>query len=87
MARDLAEKCDSMDTLADLLETAIEPNCPNHLRDGGVIRSGFDEEVDRLRSISKDGQSWLGEYQARQAERTGITNLKIGFNKVFGYYI
>ncbi|HUW18399.1 MAG TPA: DNA mismatch repair protein MutS [Sedimentisphaerales bacterium] len=83
----LAGRCDSMDELADLLETAIEPDCPSHLREGGVIRTGFDEQLDRLRSISKDGQSWLRNYQREQIERTGISNLKIGYNKVFGYYI
>jgi len=83
----LASKCDSMDELADLLEAAIEPQCPSHLRDGGVIRAGFSEELDRLRSISKDGQSWLRNFQKQQIERTGINNLRIGFNKVFGYYI
>jgi DNA mismatch repair protein MutS len=83
----LASRCDSMDELADLLEAAIEPHSPSHLRDGGVIRSGFSEELDRLRSISKDGQSWLRNYQKQQIERTGLNNLKIGYNKVFGYYI
>ncbi|MFQ6035541.1 MAG: DNA mismatch repair protein MutS [Sedimentisphaerales bacterium] len=83
----LAGGCDSMDELADLLEAAIEPDCPSHLRDGGVIRAGFSEELDRLRSISKDGQSWLRQYQKEQIERTKIANLKIGYNKVFGYYI
>ncbi|HIJ52357.1 MAG TPA: DNA mismatch repair protein MutS [Planctomycetes bacterium] len=83
----LAGRCDSMDELADLLEVAIEPRCPSHLRDGGVIRTGFSDELDRLRSISKDGQSWLRNYQKQQIERTGLGNLKIGFNKVFGYYI
>lgn len=83
----LTQKCDSVDELADLLACAIEPNCPSHLRDGGVIRKGFDEELDRLRSISKDGQSWLQNYQKEQSERTGIGNLKVGYNKVFGYYI
>lgn len=83
----LAERCDSMDELAELLESAVEPECPTHLRDGGVIRAGFSEELDRLRAISKDGQSWLRNYQKQQAQRTGIANLKVGFNKVFGYYI
>ena len=87
MLRQLAERCDSMDELADLLERAIEPDCPSHLRDGGVIRQGFSEELDELRSISKDGQSWLSSYQKSQVERTGIPNLKVGFNQVFGYYI
>ncbi len=83
----LAGRCDSMDELADLLDTAIKPEPPTHLRDGGVIKAGFSEELDRLRSISKDGQSWLRNYQKEQSERTGISNLKIGYNKVFGYYI
>jgi DNA mismatch repair protein MutS len=83
----LASRCDSMDELADLLEAAIEPECPSHLRDGGVIRAGFNEELDRLHSISKDGQSWLRNYQKEQSQRTGIAHLKIGYNKVFGYYI
>jgi DNA mismatch repair protein MutS len=87
LALQLAQKCDSMDELADLLQSAIEPQCPSHLRDGGVIKKGFDEELDRLRSISKDGQSWLRNYQKQQSQRTGIANLKIGYNKVFGYYI
>jgi len=83
----LAKKCDSMDELADLLEASIEPECPSHFRDGGVIRTGFNEELDQLRSISKDGRSWLQNYQKIESERTGIANLKIGYNKVFGYYI
>jgi DNA mismatch repair protein MutS len=83
----LANQCDSMDELADLLEAAIEPECPSHLRDGGVIKAGFSQQLDHLRSISKDGQSWLRNYQKQQAQRTGIANLKIGYNKVFGYYI
>ncbi len=83
----LAGECDSMDDLANLLESAIEPDCPVHLRDGGVIRGGFSQELDRLRSISKDGQSWLRNYQKQESQRTGIANLKVGFNKVFGYYI
>jgi len=87
LLRRLASQCDSMDELADLLEAAIEPDPPSHLRDGGVIRTGFSQELDRLRSISRDGQSWLRQYQKEQIERTGIGNLKIGYNKVFGYYI
>ena len=84
---DLAGQCDSMDELADLLESAIEPDCPLRLTDGGVIRAGFNKELDELRSISRDGQSWLQQYQKQQIERTGIDRLKVGFNQVFGYYI
>jgi len=87
LAVTLAKKCDSMDELTDLLESAIVPEPPSHIRDGGVIRGGFNTELDRLRSISKDGRSWLAEYQRKESRRTGIAKLKIGFNKVFGYYI
>jgi DNA mismatch repair protein MutS len=83
----LAGLCDSMDELADLLDVAVEPDCPPHLRDGGVIKKGFSEELDSLRSISTDGQTWLTNYQKQQIERTGIANLRIGFNQVFGFYI
>ncbi|MCH7916886.1 MAG: DNA mismatch repair protein MutS [Planctomycetes bacterium] len=83
----LTARSDSMDELADLLESALDPDCPTHLRDGGVMRAGFSEKLDHLRSISKDGKSWLTQYQQEQMERTGIAHLKIGFNKVFGYYI
>ena len=87
MLKELCGRCDSMDELAELLERAIEPEPPSHLRDGGVICGGFDAGLDKLRAISKDGQSWLAEYQRRQIERTGIDKLRVGFNKVFGYYI
>ncbi len=87
MSLGLAKKCDSMEELAALIESAIEPNCPSHLRDGGVIRTGFNERLDELRSISTQGQKWLSQYQKQQSQRTRIANLKIGYNKVFGYYI
>jgi DNA mismatch repair protein MutS len=87
LAIGLSKKCDSMDELADLLEAAIEPRCPSHVRDGGVIRDRFDDELDRLRGISKDGRTWLSEYQQKQIQETKISNLKVGFNNVFGYYI
>jgi len=78
---------DEGDRLAALLLAAIVPDCPPHIRDGGVIRAGFNEELDRLHGISIDGRSWLARFQQQQIERTGITHLRVGFNKVFGYYI
>jgi len=83
----LAPHLIGLDPAADLIDRAIDPQCPNTLRDGGVIAPGFDAELDRLRGIGADGQSWLASYQAQQAKRTGIANLKVGYNKVFGYYI
>ena len=87
LLKTLAGDCDPMQELGDLLEVSIEPECPSHIRDGGVIRPGFSEELDQLRAISKDGRSFLAQYQRKEIQRTGIQNLKIGFNKVFGYYI
>ena len=83
----LAGKCDSMEELSSLLESAVKPDCPTHLRDGGVIKNGFNDELDRLRTISKDGRDWLAKYQQDEIARTGINNLKVGYNRVFGYYI
>ena len=83
----IAEGCDSIDDLGELMQKAIEPECPTHTRDGGVIRKGYNQELDRLRNLSKDAKSWLAEYQTAESDRTGIANLKIRYNRVFGYYI
>jgi len=76
-----------LDAPAGLIGRSIDPDCPSVLRDGGVIADGYDEQLDRLRRIGADGQSWLAQYQADQVSRTGVGNLKVGYNKVFGYYI
>jgi DNA mismatch repair protein MutS len=88
-AADAAEE-GSPTRLADLghfLHRAIRDDPPNILREGGFIADGFDAELDRLRGIGRDGQQWLADYQRREIERTGIGNLKAGFNRVFGYYL
>ncbi|MHC4983564.1 MAG: DNA mismatch repair protein MutS [Planctomycetota bacterium] len=84
---DLPPKFAGLEEPRRLIAAAIDPDCPNTLRDGSVMAAGFDEELDRLRRIGRDGQSWLAGYQAQQARRLGIANLKVGYNKVFGYYI
>ena len=75
-----------LEEIGQLIEQAIDFDCPSIIRDGGVIATGFDSELDRLRKIGTDGQSWLADYQKQESERTGLP-LKIGFNRVFGYYI
>ena len=75
-----------MDNAAGLLARAIDSGCPNTLVDGNVIAEGFDEELDSLRRIGSGGRDWLAEYQREESEKTGIP-LKVGFNRVFGYYI
>ncbi len=76
-----------LDDLANYLKRAIDDDPPPTLRDCGVIASGFDDQLDQLRAIKSDGQSWLAEFQARESRRTNIPKLKVGFNRVFGYYI
>ncbi len=79
-----------MDPLADvgaLIATAICDEPPFSVREGGFIRDGYDSEVDRLRSVMNGGKGLLADIEAREKENTGIRTLKVGFNKVFGYYI
>ncbi|KPP97929.1 DNA mismatch repair protein MutS [Marinobacter sp. HL-58] len=73
--------------LADVLERAIIDNPPVVIRDGGVIREGFDEELDELRNISENAGQFLLDVETRERERTGISTLKVGYNRVHGYYI
>ncbi|MFL1455519.1 DNA mismatch repair protein MutS [Marinobacter sp. GN3S48] len=73
--------------LADLLERSIIDNPPVVIRDGGVIREGFDEELDELRNISENAGQYLLDVETREKERTGISTLKVGYNRVHGYYI
>ena len=73
--------------LQERLAAALEDPCPLQARDGGFIRHGFSRELDLLRELTAGGKQWIAEYQAREAERIDVPNLKVGFNKVFGYYI
>lgn len=73
--------------LREQLATALVDECPMQLRDGGFIRSGYHDELDQLRELAVGGKQWIAQYQAQEAERTGIPTLKVGYNKVFGYYI
>jgi DNA mismatch repair protein MutS len=76
-----------MPGLRTTLEAALADDPPYQLRDGGVIRSGFSAELDELREAAKGGKQWLASYQRQEIDRTGITNLKVNFNKVFGFYL
>ncbi|MBN1885651.1 MAG: DNA mismatch repair protein MutS [Candidatus Krumholzibacteriota bacterium] len=71
----------------ELIRRSIEPGSPPHLRDGGVVRRGFDERLDRLIDDSEGGKRWVAALQESERKRTGISSLKVGFNRVFGYYI
>jgi len=85
--RDLAARIDPLPDLCGLIENAIADEPPFVLREGGLIKSGYNPELDELRTIAREGKSWIAGLEQRERERTGIGNLKIKFNKVFGYFI
>jgi len=85
--RELAGTISEYPRLATLLERAIVDNPPVVIRDGGVIREGFDQELDELRNISENAGQYLLDVETRERERTGISTLKVGYNRVHGYYI
>ncbi len=87
LPRDLARRAGTHPEVCDLLNRAIIPNPPQVLRDGGVIAPGYDAELDQLRNLSEHADDYLVELEARERQRTGIANLKVGFNRVHGYYI
>jgi len=83
----IASRLDLLQDIACLIEETICEDPPVLLKEGGIIREGYDEELDRLISLSRDGKSWIAGFARSEQERTGISSLKVGFNKVFGYYI
>lgn len=86
----LAELCQSIDLLEDvggMIERAIDDDPPFSVREGGMIKDGFNEELDSLRDIVKNGKGYIAAVQQKEQERTEIKKLKIGYNRVFGYYI
>ncbi|MBT3881310.1 MAG: DNA mismatch repair protein MutS [Candidatus Scalindua sp.] len=83
----LHETLDLLEEPKVLISTAIVSDPPHSIRDGGMIREGYDHDLDELKNISKNGKSWIAGFQAKETERTGISSLKIGYNKVFGYYL
>ena len=86
----LCEICKEMDTLEDLcslVKSAIAEEPPLAMKEGNIIRDGYSEEVDTLRRAKSDGKTWLAKLEEQEREKTGIKNLKIKYNKVFGYYL
>lgn len=86
MLKDLYEDLDPLEDVRDLIDKAIIDDPPISVRDGGIIKDGFQEEADKLRGAKTEGKDWLAELEAKEKEKSGIKNLKIKFNKVFGYY-
>ena len=87
LLRQIREQMDGLEDMTELLERAIHDDPPMAMKDGGIIKTGYHEEVDRLRLASTEGKNWLLQLEAEERERSGIKSLKIKYNKVFGYYI
>ena len=84
---ELYEQLDTLEDITSLITNSITDDPPINIKEGGIIRSGFNEEIDKLRSAKTEGKGWLADLESQEKEKTGITKLKIKFNKVFGYYI
>ncbi len=78
---------DPLEDIESLIQAAIDPEPPLTIKEGGIIKAGYNEEVDRLRLAKTEGKNWLANLEAEERERTGIKNLKVKFNRVFGYYL
>ena len=87
LIKELYENLDELQDMYDLIDKSIVDDPPMLIKDGGYIKSGYNEEIDELKKGSIEGKNWLMQLEAREKEKTGIKSLKIGFNKVFGYYI
>jgi DNA mismatch repair protein MutS len=83
----LSDQIDEMSAVQSLIDRAIAEDPPHGLKEGGMIRDGFHEEIDSLRTISVSGKDFIASLQTRERERTGITSLKVGYNRIHGYYI
>lgn len=87
MIAQLYENLDELKDIYQLIDEAIVEDPPISIKDGGIIKLGFDEEIDKLKTATTEGKNWIIKLEAEEREKTGIKSLKVGFNKVFGYYI
>lgn len=87
LLKDISGSIDPLEDVEDLIGRAISEEPPLTVREGGMIKSGYNEQVDELRSVMEDGAGVVAAIEARQREETGIPKLKVGYNRVFGYYI
>lgn len=87
MFADIYSSFDELKDIFDLIDASIVDEPPISIKEGGIIKTGYNEELDELREITVNGKDWISNLQAKEREATGIKNLKIGFNKVFGYYL
>ena len=87
LLRDVEKSIDLLTDVEELIDRAIVDEPPFTLREGGLIKEGYHEEIDSLHRIMADGSGVLAEIEAQEREKTGIPKLKVGYNRVFGYYI
>ncbi len=87
LLKEVEEQMDSLEDLCELLEKSIVEDPPILIKEGGIIKEGYNEEIDKLRNAKTEGKTWLAELEAKEREKTGIKNLRIKYNKVFGYYL
>lgn len=87
LLRSIYEELDPLEELCQLIQCAIEEEPPLAMKEGGIIKSGYHEDVDRLRNAKTEGKTWLAQVEEEEREKTGIKNLRIKYNKVFGYYL
>ena len=87
LIQEIYRDMDELSDICQLIEKSIVDDPPIAIKDGGIIKEGYFQEIDRLRKAKTDGKSWLSELEAKEREKTGIKNLRIKFNKVFGYYL
>ena len=84
---ELLSHLDTVPEVVDLIEQAVDENTPLSLKEGNVIKDGFDRQLDQYRDAMRNGKRWITQLEAQEREKTGIKTLKIGYNRVFGYYI
>jgi len=87
LIKEIYNELDELSDIYQLIESSINDDPPINIKEGGIIKEGFNEEVDRLRKAKTEGKNWLMELEAKEREATGIKNLRIKFNRVFGYYL
>ena len=87
MLKDLYENLDELQDIYELVDRSIVEDPPMTVKDGGIIKLGYNEEIDKLKTATTEGKNWIIQLEAEEREKTGIKNLKVGFNKVFGYFI
>ena len=87
LVRELDEQLDPLTDICTLITESIEDEPPISIREGGMIKTGYDEQVDHLRNAKTEGKTWLAKIEEEEREKTGIKNLRIKYNKVFGYYL